>query len=525
LIAFFPFFIFNEIMRISTSLWSKQCQLNVTGDLNQPCNGSVMVLLCVFMRNSENSSTFHHFFMSDSSGTESCESIAWGSPNGDSGESDSEFDGSEDDELFQQGVPAPAHWVDYKHAVPDGWRGDHWQSLNQFKQTNEEYKSVLDEEGFDADEVSSTLHGELRVSREEIAERCVLSEWQEITPMHCFSLLVTPMMLRQWTNATNNSITQYYMERPELPASYEVVKSDEMQAFIGVLFAMCLNPARNKRHYWSSEWQYEQIGIPTVFGLHRFRFIFKFFHLTIRDPARSQEDVLYYCRQFMDQSLTAARTYWKAPLFLSADEATIRLKHKYYPKGLRRRNPRKKHRSHILVYTLCNSKGTFVFNYEFATGPENQGRPLPPEGHYDVGLTGRPIIRITEPLFNRGHVVVLDSLYTGTELFLELMGHRVYCVGTCIKGRHNTPFHVATNKLKGERTAENEVEWDRKYNIDIVTMPGDCKPLKLPQRSIRGRYDFRFCGKLTAYLWKDTKACSMMSTIHDPQETGNACIC
>ena len=107
----------------------------------------------------------------------------------------------------------------------------------------------------------------------------------------------------------------------------------------------------------------------------------------------------------------------------------------------------------------------------------------------ELGMTSAVVLRMVEPLQNRGHHLYMDNLYTSPKLFRELHLLGFEACGTLRLNRKGVPPEVKTVMKKGERRRValdddlNIVQWHDKRVVSILsTLHGD-SPVEVERRS------------------------------------------
>ncbi|KAJ1154260.1 hypothetical protein NDU88_007014 [Pleurodeles waltl] len=112
----------------------------------------------------------------------------------------------------------------------------------------------------------------------------------------------------------------------------------------------------------------------------------------------------------------------------------------------------KRARYGIKLYILCESSSGYVYSLRVYTGKDSTLNPVgcPPT----LGVTGKIVWELVQPLLHKGYNLYVDNFYTGVELFSELYKAGTVACGTVRCNRKGFPQELVCKKLhKSQSTA------------------------------------------------------------------------
>jgi len=176
----------------------------------------------------------------------------------------------------------------------------------------------------------------------------------------------------------------------------------------------------------------------------RYQIISKFLHFAdnsmynAEDPDR---DRLYKVRPLIDYFNEKFQELYSPSKRISIDEQLLLHKgHLHFKQYI----ANKRARFGIKFFSLCDETG-YLFRTEIYAGKNNFDGE---EEYKDLGKTGQVVMRLMEPLLDKGHNLFLDNWYTSFALFKELANRLTPACGTVRKNRARFPPNFVSKKLK-----------------------------------------------------------------------------
>ena len=246
----------------------------------------------------------------------------------------------------------------------------------------------------------------------------------------------------------------------------------ELLRLLVLIITMGIVDLPSLKDYWSTSWPFCTPHFSSLLSRDRFFLLLKFLHLAdnAQQAARDQPgyDKLFKLRPFMDPLIKSFQRMFVPQQQLSIDEAMISFKGRL---SFLQFLPKKPKKWGMKAWALADSKMGYVWNWKLYTGKEEVAATEP--------LGERVVIGLLNGLENKGYHVYCDNYYTSPSLCKRLLTLGFGFCGTVRLDRRNIPetFKKAAPK-KGE----------------IVTYQDD---------------------QVFGLKWKDKRAVSMLSTIHD----------
>ncbi len=235
--------------------------------------------------------------------------------------------------------------------------------------------------------------------------------------------------------------------------------------------------------YWSSKHDLIRQNISEIMTLVRFQQILRFFHLNNSNEQVSVGqpgyDPLFKVRKILDIVTFNFDMEYNLGESISVDEAMIPFKGRLSFKQYMKDKPVK---HGIKVFVLADGKYAYIKRIQIYTGKNSS------LSQNELGLSSQVVLDLMNGLENRHHKLYLDNYYTSPILFVKLHQNNTYACGTARTHRKNYPAELA---IKGSEATKLD----------------------------RGFYDYRTCGPLTSFVWKDKKVINFLSTVH--VTTGN----
>ncbi|XP_065650717.1 piggyBac transposable element-derived protein 3-like [Hydra vulgaris] len=224
----------------------------------------------------------------------------------------------------------------------------------------------------------------------------------------------------------NNSIFELIVEESNRyaiqcnPSSPLNLSCNELEQFIGILYAMSLVKTPSTRLYWSKEFYFEKVA--GTMPVNRFEKIKKFLHCSdnLTRP-KNFTDRLYKIRPLVDH-LQKQFLNLKPSELLCIDEQIVPFKGK---SGLKQYNPKKPKKWGYKLYILSGIDG-LIYNFQVHTGAIDVCLNQP-----NLKASGNIVLTLLQHIpRNKWYKLFCDNWYTGVDLFKILHDQGIGCLGT-----------------------------------------------------------------------------------------------
>ena len=234
-------------------------------------------------------------------------------------------------------------------------------------------------------------------------------------------------MLQLIVNESNKYAVQ---KNPYKPLQLD---KNELEQFIGILYAMSLIQMPSTRMYWSNELYFEKIGV--VMTVNRFEQIKLFFNCNDNDKfSKEHGDKLYKVRPITNMLKDSFSKLSKE--MLRIDEQVVPFKGK---SSIKQYNPMKLKKWGFSIYVLSGIDG---HNFEIHTGPIDICPEQP-----DLKAAGNIVMNLLVNVSRqKWYKLYFDNWYTSLDLIKTLYTREIACVVT-----------VCSNRLKNIELPKSQV--------------------------------------------------------------------
>jgi len=215
--------------------------------------------------------------------------------------------------------------------------------------------------------------------------------------------------------------------------------SCELRHFIALSILMGVNPLPSIPDYWSTNILFHNPVYGAVLSRNRYQLLSKFIHFADNTCYNSQdplEDKLYKIRPLLNYLVTKFQELYSPSQKVSITEQIL----PFNPNNLR-----KKASFGIKVFSLCDSSG-YLFNVEIYTGKKER-MDTSEEGE-SLGPTGDLVMRLMEPILDRGHMLFVNTRFTSPLLFKLLVDRETPACGAVKKKRAQFPSQFTSKNMK-----------------------------------------------------------------------------
>ena len=318
---------------------------------------------------------------------------------------------------------------------------------------------------------------------------------KECTPLDYFFQIFPESIFEQMCCSSNAYVPIYEAsKRKKNPIwtdkFYRPVTKDVLKAYFGIRMIMAVDPKPSFDDYWSKNPSLKNYRISATMSRERFKNIQRYFHINdpVNDPSRRNDknsteqvkrDPLYKASPLMEQVRKNSNRLYNLHQHISVDEAMIKCHGQHWCiVGA----PNKPAKRGFKVFVLADAVSGYLSDFMVYIRRQKE-----------AGLTQRVVETLTEPIYDRNHIIFVDKFYTSVSLALSLYKRETFICGSFNTGRHNWPTDLKVSKTKKKK--EDKV---RCLN--------------------RGEYLTRQTkdGKMVATVWKDKKHVYNLNTYYDP---------
>lgn len=309
------------------------------------------------------------------------------------------------------------------------------------------------------------------------------------TPFDYFSQMIPLSFFSKLADETNlfarQKLAAKGVAEEAMPAKFPPTTSDEMRAYIGLLFYMNVAPLPSIKLYWAEDQPTYCPFVAQVMSRNRFESLAQYFHMndSSKQIPRGQPgfDPLYKVRPIVSLTQETFSSSYHPSKDLTVDEAMIKFKGRC---GFLQYLPAKPTKWGIKVWALCDAKCYYMLNYSIYTGKVND---LPDADRAPLG--DRVVLHLTEPYFEKNHVVFFDNYFTSMSLLTHLYEASTLGTGTVRVNRSGLP-----NDMKDPKCVKASGDTVRWY-----------KPLAAG-------------GQVQAIAWYDRRKVTVLTTAHTNED-------
>lgn len=250
---------------------------------------------------------------------------------------------------------------------------------------------------------------------------------------------------------------------------------EELRVSLSLLLLQGIVQKPNERMYWSRNRLVETPVFGEIMSRNRFELIMRMLHfvdnMTIENCEGHPQPHLRKIWPVYQALLEKYRTLYVPERDVSVDESLLlfkgRLSWKQYM-------PLKRARFGIKSFLLCESSSGYIWNSVIYTGKETNIE-ISSEEAATFGMATKVVLKLLEPLLDKGYCVTTDNFYTSPELVDFLLKRSTDIYGTTRATRKDLPPGFAKAKLKkGEMVAFQRgkclaVQWMDKKLVTVLS--------------------------------------------------------
>ena len=238
------------------------------------------------------------------------------------------------------------------------------------------------------------------------------------SPLDFLQLFLSPGLLQQWVDYTNDYAQQRGAERGWRTTAAE------LYAFLGVHIYMGICRLPQWHMYWSRD--YQQPFVAAVFPRWRFEQLLRYFHVAPPPAAAAVHDSLSRVRPFVQSLQHSFARHYLPGRDISLDEAIAAFKGR---SAIKQYIPSKPHKWGYKMY--CLASDDYVLHFEVYKGKEEH-----PSAH---GATYDTVMRMVAGYEHKQHVLYTDSYFTSPALLDALKQRGILCCGSVRRNRKGIP--------------------------------------------------------------------------------------
>ena len=337
-----------------------------------------------------------------------------------------------------------------------------------------------------------------------------------------FFLLFFPFQLMQ--TIVNNSnlyavhgegIGKSYMAQSHGELAWRKIDMMEFRRFLACLIYMGIVKTPTRENYWQNDVLFSGLlGSMFLPTFRRYCAILAALHCV--DPANEDRlDPLSKIRNIYDFLRSRCKELFVPKRCVSIDERMVKSKGRFFFKQYIRNKPTKwgfklwvladsstGYNWDMVVYTgrkRGDGWDDFTVNEDNFQGiPEGLGRQKPMSVAEEISgllsqLAARVVIKLTEPLKNKGYILFVDNYYTSIPLFQYLSSVGIHAVGTIRENTSSFPETMKNRAAWGKNKDRGTVRYER-----VGASPHDVLLLQ----------------------WVDRNVVSILSTYHSANDFG-----
>ena len=203
-------------------------------------------------------------------------------------------------------------------------------------------------------------------------------------------------------------------------------------------------------------------GVSKVFSYKRYKFITSVLHYCDEEAACSRDDPdfdrLYKIRYLTNYLNAKFREHYRPGREISVDEGMIPFRGRWSGKQYHRDKPI---RWGVKTWMLCDATSGYNYNFDVYCGKDKDF------GHLStIGLATAVVLKLCQPLFDKGHIIYTDRFYTSATLLKSLRHVGLSCCGTVMTNRKFFPTQLV--KPKSQCKVPGESEWVQCKKSGIV---------------------------------------------------------
>jgi hypothetical protein len=273
-------------------------------------------------------------------------------------------------------------------------------------------------------------------------------------------------LLDTFVSETNIYASQILTNRRASPKSrvvnWKPTDRNEILNFLGIICYMGIVRMPQISDYWTTDIYFRNSIIPTIMSRNRFELLLRMLHFSNNENC-PENDRLFKIQPVAQYLITKFQETYTPGEVVCVDETIVPFKGRLIMKQYA---PQKAHKYGVKIFKVSFGQG-YTWNLNIYSGKTlDKGNSIPTN----------VVMKLCEPLFHAGRIIVTDNYYTSLDLATRLLEKSTNLLGTLRANRKGNPKDVISRKLKrGELIAkQNEkgvtvMKWCDKRDILILS--------------------------------------------------------
>ncbi|XP_055877291.1 piggyBac transposable element-derived protein 4-like [Biomphalaria glabrata] len=293
-----------------------------------------------------------------------------------------------------------------------------------------------------------------------------------------FKLYFTMDIVLQICQYTNTYATEHGLQKPSVFQSWYELSPDEFYRFCGLIMYAGIVQVPNIERFWSTKSLYNGLWARAFMSRDRFKAIMCF--IKVSNPlTEDPNDKLCKVRMLTTYIRMKCIKLYQPHQNVSIDERMVRNKGKYAFRQYIRDKPTK---WGMKLWILADSLSGYTYDFDIYLGKQDNG---------PFGLAYGVVMKLTKSISRQGYRLFFDNFYTSVQLLKDLWFIGIGACGTVLRTRKGFPNAIKDVKNFEKKSKRGDMRWIRD-------------------------------GQLLTVQWRDNKTISLMSTIHDANDSVTA---
>lgn len=243
---------------------------------------------------------------------------------------------------------------------------------------------------------------------------------------------------------TNEYARSCCSEKPD--SKWKETNVPELSAFLGLHVVFSILGLTSYSLGWITQWPFETPAIGQIISRNRFEKLTKYFsaNSTKNNPPRGCDghDKLCVVRPVLDEVSKACLINYRPHREQTVDEAFLPYKGQLSFKQQSKSSAKTK--TGIKIWERADPHNGYVHEFQVYTGRPATGEPR------TKNLASRVVKDLTAKLSGKAHRIYMDSFFSSTQLFNDMLTNDLFCTGTVKINSKGMPEAIKTTKLKNK---------------------------------------------------------------------------
>ncbi|XP_040210225.1 piggyBac transposable element-derived protein 4-like [Rana temporaria] len=310
------------------------------------------------------------------------------------------------------------------------------------------------------------------------AQPGIQANTENFTPIDFFNLFFTDDLFHLIVDQSNLFAQQYIANKPNsnyaAPFEWTPVTVEEFKKFLGLTLNAGLSQMNDVQSCWSTSPIFHKPLYSSVMSMKRYEMIMRFLHFSDNTlcPPRNRPgyDKLFKIRPLINIFSQKFAQLYIPEKHICVDESLIHFTGRL---GLEQSTPNKRDRYGVKLHKLCERATGYTYAFRVYEGDDSQLEP--PDCPSYMGNSGKIVLDLALPLFQKGYHLYVGEFYTSVPLFHHLYQQKTLACGIVRASRGGLPQRLVTTRLqRGESMSlrNNEVlalKWRNKKNVYVLS--------------------------------------------------------